>query len=231
MPPQVNYDAARAKYPLIAQALEARYGRKTFKPHDGMDELISCILSQSTTDANRDRGFSALKARYATWADVHHAPTEELIDTIRPAGLANSKGPRIQGALAQIFAERGEYAIDFLRDLPTDDAKAWLMRLPGVGPKTAAIVLCFGYGMPAFPVDTHVHRVGTRIGFLPAKISADDAHPVMEAIVPPENYYAFHLQMIDHGRNLCRARGPLCQACPIQQWCDFYLSGAHIANE
>jgi len=196
-----------------------------------MDELVSCILSQSTTDANRDRGFAALKARYATWAEVHHAPSQELIDTIRPAGLANSKGPRIQGALARIYAERGEYAIDFLSSLPPAEAKAWLMNLPGVGPKTAAIVLCFGYGMPAFPVDTHVHRVGQRIGFLPAKISADDAHPVMEAIVPPDAYYAFHLQMIYHGRDLCRARNPLCASCPIQQWCDFYRSGANATDE
>lgn len=213
---------ARQKYPTVAAELEARYGRKTFKPHDGMDELVSCILSQSTTDANRDRGFAALKARYADWAAVHHAPTEEVIDTIRPAGLANSKGPRIQQALAQIYAERGEYKIDFLQEMTPDEAKAWLTRLPGVGPKTAAIVLCFGYGMPAFPVDTHVHRVGKRIGFLPEKISADDAHPMMEAIVPPEAYYAFHLQMIYHGRAVCQARRPLCEQCPITAVCDYY---------
>jgi len=220
--PDFDMEQARQKYPTVAAELEARYGRKTFKPHDGMDELVSCILSQSTTDANRDRGFEALQARYADWAAVHHAPTEEVIDTIRPAGLANSKGPRIQQALAQIYAERGEYNIDFLQEMTPDEAKAWLTRLPGVGPKTAAIVLCFGYGMPAFPVDTHVHRVGKRIGFLPEKISADDAHPMMEAIVPPEEYYAFHLQMIYHGRAVCQARRPLCEQCPITAVCDYY---------
>lgn len=220
--PDFDMEQARHKYPTVAAELEARYGRKNFKPHDGMDELVSCILSQSTTDANRDRGFAALKARYADWAAVHHAPTEEVIDTIRPAGLANSKGPRIQQALAQIYAERGEYKIDFLQEMTPDEAKAWLTRLPGVGPKTAAIVLCFGYGMPAFPVDTHVHRVGKRIGFLPEKISADDAHPMMEAIVPPEEYYAFHLQMIYHGRAVCQARRPLCEQCPITAVCDYY---------
>lgn len=222
MKPDFSIEQARQKYPTVAAELEARYGRKTFKPHDGMDELVSCILSQSTTDANRDRGFAALKARYADWAAVHHAPTEEVIDTIRPAGLANSKGPRIQQALAQIYAERGEYRIDFLQEMTPDEAKAWLTRLPGVGPKTAAIVLCFGYGMPAFPVDTHVHRVGKRIGFLPEKINADDAHPMMEAIVPPEEYYAFHLQMIYHGRAVCQARRPLCEQCPITAVCDYY---------
>lgn len=225
-----DMEQARQKYPTVAAELEARYGRKTFKPHDGMDELVSCILSQSTTDANRDRGFGALKARYADWAAVHHAPTEEVIDTIRPAGLANSKGPRIQQALAQIYAERGEYKIDFLQEMTPDEAKAWLTRLPGVGPKTAAIVLCFGYGMPAFPVDTHVHRVGKRIGFLPEKISADDAHPMMEAIVPPEEYYAFHLQMIYHGRAVCQARRPLCEQCPITTVCDYYQQTS-ITNE
>lgn len=217
-----NLEALREKYHALAPALEAEYGRKTFKPHDGMDELVSCILSQSTTDANRDRGFNALKERYPDWAAVHHAPTEEFIDTIRPAGLANSKGPRIQAALAQIYEERGAYNIDFLQQMTPDEAKAWLMRLPGVGPKTAAIVLCFGYGMPAFPVDTHVHRVGKRLGFLPPKITPDDAHPVMEAIVPPAEYYPFHLQMIYHGRAICKARQPLCERCPIAEYCDEY---------
>lgn len=223
-PASKDIEALKEKYRKIAPLLEAEYGRKTFKPHDGMDELVSCILSQSTTDANRDRGFDALKAKYPNWEAVHHAPEDEFIDTIRPAGLANSKGPRIQAALGQIYEERGEYNIDFLEDMPVDEAKDWLKSLPGVGPKTAAIVLCFAYGRPAFPVDTHVHRVGKRIGFLPQKISADKAHPAMEAIVPPEEYYPFHLQMIYHGRAICKARGPLCEQCPISQYCDYYLT-------
>ncbi len=223
MPVKIDQlEARQAKYTAIAPILEKTYGRKPFKPHDGMDELVSCILSQSTTDANRDRGFAALKAKYPTWAEVHHAPAAEFIDTIRPAGLANSKGPRIQASLAQIYAERGAYNIDFLQDLTPDEAKIWLQRLPGVGPKTAAIVLCFGYGMPAFPVDTHVHRVGKRLGFLPPKINANDAHPVMEAIVPPTEYYPFHLQMIYHGRALCHAQRPQCSVCPLQTYCDYF---------
>jgi len=215
----------QAKYQCTAPHLEHLYGRKPFKPHDGMDELVSCILSQSTTDANRDRGFAALKARYADWQAVCDAPPAEFVDTLRPAGLANSKAPRIQSALARIFAERGAYNIDFLADMPIEEAKAWLISLPGVGPKTAAIVLCFGYGRAAFPVDTHIHRVGMRLGFLPLRISADAAHPLMEAIVPPEEYYPFHLQMIYHGRTLCRARTPLCHLCPLQVCCDAYQLG------
>ena len=219
-----NLDEKQKKYRLIAPLLEATYGRKHWKRHDGMDELISCILSQSTTDANRDRGFEALKAQYPTWEQAHHAPEDELVETIRPAGLANSKAPYIQGSLATIFEERGDYNIDFIEELPVDEAKKWLQSLPGVGPKTAAIVLCFGYNRPAFPVDTHVHRTGKRIGFLPEKISANKAHDHMEAIVPPEEYYAFHLQLIYHGRALCKARNPQCEVCPIKQFCDYYQS-------
>lgn len=215
-------EAKQKKYRQIAPLLEETYGRKRWKRHDGMDELISCILSQSTTDANRDRGFDALKAQYPAWEDVHHALEDELIETIRPAGLANSKAPYIQGSLATIFEERGEYNIDFIEDMPVEDAKAWLQRLPGVGPKTAAIVLCFGYNRPAFPVDTHVHRTGKRIGLLPEKISANKAHDHMEKIVPDEEFYAFHLQLIYHGRAICKARNPKCEACPIQQFCDYY---------
>lgn len=217
-----NLSAQREKYPHVKRLLEETYGRKEFKPHDGMDELVSCILSQSTTDANRDRGFEALKNKYSSWDDVATADIDELIDTIRPAGLANSKGPYIQGALREIYARRSEYNIDFLKEKTPDEAKEWLQTLPGVGPKTAAIVLCFGFGMPAFPVDTHVHRVGKRIGFLPPKISANKAHDVMEELVPPEDYYSFHLQMIYHGRAICKARNPLCEQCPISAYCDYY---------
>jgi len=217
-----DLERRRAKYPAVAPALEQLHGRKTFKPHDGMDELVSCILSQNTTDANRDRAFDALKARYATWQDVVDAPEDELIDVIRPAGLANSKGPNIQAALRVIHERAGAYNIDMLTGMEPQEAIDWLLSLPGVGRKTASIVLCFGYGMPAFPVDTHVLRVGARIGFLPEKISADNAHVVMEAIVPPPEYYPFHLQLIYHGRRVCRARGPLCSQCPVTAHCDYF---------
>ena len=187
-----------------------------------MDELVSCILSQNTSDTNRDRGFDALKMRYPNWQAVIDAPLDELIDTIRPAGLSRQKAPRIQAILEYILAERGEFNIDFLEDLPLDEAKAWLTALNGIGPKTAAIVLCFSFNRPAFPVDTHVHRVGQRIGLLPEGISADKAHDVMEAIVPPEDHYAFHINLIQHGREICRARNPLCERCPITEYCDYY---------
>ena len=199
-----NLDARKAKYAPISAALTEVYGRLDWSRNlDGMDELISCILSQSTNDINRDRAFARLKERFPDWEAVRFADLDDLIDAVRPAGLANQKAPRIQNALEVIFEKAGGYSIDFLNDLLLDEAKAWLVSLQGVGPKTAAIVLCFAYGRPAFPVHTHIYRVSKRIGFLPEKLSADDAHPVMEAIAPPEDYYQFHIQLIQHGRDTC----------------------------
>jgi len=225
-----NLDARKAKYAPIAAALTEVYGELDWsRNQDGMDELISCILSQSTTDTNRDRAFARLKERFLNWEAVRFAALDDLIDAVRPAGLANQKAPRIQNVLEVIFEKTGEYSIDFLNDLPLDEAKAWLVSLKGVGPKTAAIVLCFAYGRPAFPVDTHIFRVSKRIGFLPEKLSADDAHPVMEAIAPPEDYYQFHIQLIQHGRDTCQARKPACERCPISEHCDFFAATGAIA--
>jgi endonuclease III len=225
--PSVIPDFARrqAKYAPVASLLHEMYGHLEWRQaQSAMDELVSCILSQNTNDSNRDCAFEALKQRYPTWEAVRDAPTDELIDTIKPAGLANQKGPRIQAILRYIGDEYDGFDIDFLGTLPVADAKAWLTSLDGVGPKTAAIVLCFAFNRPAFPVDTHVHRVGQRIGFLPEGISADKAHDVMEAIVPPEDYYEFHINLIRHGREICRARRPECERCPLTAHCDYYAS-------
>ncbi len=227
-----DFERRKAKYDPVMALLRQVYGyphwRQALPP---MDELVSCILSQSTSDLNRDRGFAALKAKYPTYEAVRDAPTAEVIETIKPAGLANQKGPRIQEVLRSITEDRGAINIDFLGDLPIDEAKAWLTRMNGVGPKTAAIVLCFAFNRPAFPVDTHVHRVGQRIGFLPEGISADKAHDVMEAIAPPEDYYAFHLNMIRHGREVCTARVPHCERCPLTDYCDYYQRTTGLENK
>lgn len=220
-----EFERRRQKYEAVAQLLVEQYGRPTWRPSlPPLDELIDCILSQSTNDTNRDRAFAALKAAFPSWEAVMNADTDQVIEAIRPAGLANQKAPRIQKVLRSIHSERGELNIDFLAELPLDEAKAWLMRLDGVGPKTAAIVLCFAFDRPAFPVDTHVHRLSQRIGFIPQGMSADKAHPAMEAIVPPEDYYAFHLNLIRHGREVCHARRPACERCPLTAHCDYYLS-------
>ncbi|MBL8164808.1 MAG: endonuclease III [Anaerolineae bacterium] len=224
--PNPDFARRQQKYAPVAQALRQLHGYPTWRQSlPPVDELIDCILSQSTTDANRDKAYDALKARYPTWEAVRDADTAEVIETIKPAGLANQKGPRIQEVLREITRQRGAITIDFLADLPLDEAKAWLTSLNGVGPKTAAIVLCFAFNRAAFPVDTHVHRVGQRIGFLPEGISADKAHPVMEAIVPPDDYYAFHLNVIRHGREVCNARSPHCERCPLTDYCDYFQRG------
>ncbi len=215
----------QAKVTPVRDTLRAHYGILEWRySTDPMDELVSCILSQNTTDANRDRGFYAMKERFGTWDAVQNAPEADLIDAIRPAGLANQKGPRIQRVLRRIYDERGAYNIDHLRDMPLDEARDWLVSFEGVGPKTAAIVLCFAFGRPAFPVDTHVNRVSKRLGMVPESFSIDKAHVLMEAIVPPEDHYAFHIYLIRHGRDTCRARSPQCERCPIKAHCDYYAA-------
>ncbi len=189
-------------------------------PLPPVDELVSTILSQNTNDTNRDRAFNSLRAKFATWEAVRDANAEDVVAAIRPAGLANQKGPRIQQVLRQITEERGGLDLSFLKDLPLEEARSWLMKFNGVGPKTAAIVLCFSLGRPAFPVDTHIYRVSGRIGLRPEKMTVEQAHPHLENLFPPETYYAAHLNLIRLGREVCHARKPDCPNCPIRKLCD-----------
>lgn len=206
----------------IHQKLLETYGEPTWRnPLPPVDELVSTILSQNTNDTNRDRAFEALRARFRAWEAVRDAETDEVIAAIRPAGLANQKGPRIQKVLRQISAERGSLDLSFLKDLPLEEARTWLMKFDGVGPKTAAIVLCFSLGRPAFPVDTHIYRVSGRIGLRPAKMTVEQAHPHLEGLFPPHTYYAAHLNLIRLGREVCAARKPDCPHCPIREMCDY----------
>ena len=206
----------------IHETLFEVFGEPTWRnPLPPVDELVSTILSQNTNDANRDRAFHALRAKFADWESVRDANAGDVAAAIRPAGLANQKGPRIQRVLRQITEERGELDLSFLKDLPLEEARSWLMKFNGVGPKTAAIVLCFSLGRPAFPVDTHIYRVTGRIGLRPEKMSVEQAHPHLEALLPPETYYAAHLNLIRLGREVCHARKPDCPNCPIRKLCDF----------
>ncbi len=205
----------------IHQVLLDAFGEPTWRnPLPAIDELVSTILSQNTNDINRDRAFDALRAHFPTWEAVRDAPVDAVIAAIRPAGLANQKGPRIQQVLRSITAERGSLDISFLAELPTEAARAWLTKFNGVGPKTAAIVLCFSLGKPALPVDTHVYRVTGRIGLRPAQMTVEQAHPYLESILPPASYYAAHLNFIRLGREICHARQPGCASCPIYALCD-----------
>ena len=190
-------------------------------PLPPLEELVSTILSQNTNDVNRDRAYDALVAKFSDWAEVRDADAEEVMDAIRPAGLANQKGPRIQSVLKAITEERGNLNLDFLKEYSAADAKKWLTKFKGVGPKTAAIVLQFSLDIPAFPVDTHVHRITGRVGLRPEKMSADKAHDHFEGLLPPETYYPAHLNIIRLGREICHARTPKCGQCPLQSMCDF----------
>ena len=190
-------------------------------PLPAVDELVSTILSQNTNDLNRDRAFNSLRAKFPTWEAVRDAKEEDVINAIRPAGLANQKGPRMQQVLRAITEERGSLHLDFLADLPIEEARTWLTKFNGVGPKTAAIVLCFSLNMPAFPVDTHIYRVTGRLGLRPERMSVEQAHSYLESIFPPETYYAAHLNIIRLGREVCKARKPLCPRCPINKLCEF----------
>ena len=204
----------------IHERLLEFYGEPIWRnPLPAIDELVSTILSQNTNDINRDRAFNSLRATFGTWEEVRDAKTQDVIEAIRPAGLANQKGPRIQQVLRSITEERGSLDLSFLEDLSVDEARAWLTKFNGVGPKTAAIVLCFSLNKPAFPVDTHIYRVTGRIGLRPEKMTVEQTHPHLESLFPPETYYAAHLNIIRLGREICQARRPRCEVCPIIKLC------------
>lgn len=206
----------------IHERLLEFYGEPVWRnPLPALDELVSTILSQNTNDGNRDRAYDALRARFPNWESVRDAKPEEVIEAIRPAGLANQKGPRIQQVLRSITEERGSLDLSFLADLSVGEAKAWLTRFNGVGPKTAAIVLCFSLNKSAFPVDTHVYRVTGRIGLRPERMTVEQAHAHLESLFPPETYYAAHLNIIRLGREICTARRAFCELCPIRKLCDY----------
>ena len=208
--------------------LEA-YGDPRWRhPLPPVSELVSTILSQNTNDVNRDHAFKALRAAFPSWEAVRDAPPTAVVEAIRPAGLANQKGPRIQAVLQAITQERGRLDLRFLRQLPPDQALAWLMRFKGVGHKTASIVLLFSLGMPAFPVDTHIYRVSGRLGLLPARASLEQAHDLLGRTFPPRTYSAAHLNLIRHGREVCRARKPACPACVLRRLCPY---GRQIASQ
>ena len=206
----------------IHERLLEFYGEPIWRnPLPAIDELVSTILSQNTNDNNRDRAFNSLRAKFPTWEQVRDADVADVVNAIRPAGLANQKGPRIQQVLRAITEERGNLDLAFLGDLPINEAKAWLTKFNGVGPKTAAIVLCFALNRQAFPVDTHIYRVTGRIGLRPEKMSVEQAHVHLESLFPPETYYAAHLNIIRLGREICTARKPYCEKCPILKLCDY----------
>lgn len=216
----------------IQQRLIAAYGSPDWrKPLPPLDELVSTILSQNTNDLNRDRAFNALRERFPTWEEVRDADSQEVIQAIRSAGLANQKGPRIQALLAEISRERGDLDLTFLQRMSPEQVREWLLKFKGVGPKTAAIVMLFALGMPAFPVDTHIHRLTGRLGLRDQKTSAETAHHTLAKIFPPESYQTVHLNLIRHGREVCHARRPSCEICMLHDLCPYYQQVLKPAKE
>jgi endonuclease-3 len=204
----------------VIDLLKQYYGDPSWRnPMPALDELVSTILSQNTNDHNRDAAYLMLRKRFPTWEAVRDAPTEQVIASIRSAGLANQKGPRIQRVLHEISMERGCLDLDFLLDWDIGQARQWLQHFNGVGPKTAAIVLCFSLGKPAFPVDTHIYRVTGRLGLRDIHLNVEKTHMYLERVFPPESFYPVHLNLIRLGREICHPRKPDCPACPLNQLC------------
>lgn len=215
----------REKAQEVYRLLGERFGLPGWdNPSPPLDELVNTILSQNTNDRNRDVAYNNLRARFSSWEAVRDAGPQDVIETIRPAGLANQKGPRIQAVLQQITTERGALDLDFLYELTPEDAFAWLKRFKGVGPKTASIVLQFSLAKPAFPVDTHVYRVSGRIGLRPVKMSVEQTHAFLAQLFDPDQYGPGHLNLIRLGREICHARKPECPLCPVRELCDYYHS-------
>ena len=208
--------ASEEVYDLLAGAMGPVDRRQRL---DAVSELIWTILSQHTSDLNAGRAFDALVNRFPSWRDVVEAPVAVLEETIRRGGLARQKAPRIQQVLAAVAERTGAYDIAFLAETPLAEAKAWLQSLPGVGPKTAGVVLSFALGMPAMAVDTHIHRVAARLALIGPRVTADEAHDVLESSIAPERVLPFHVYLITHGRQVCKARRPLCGACVLAERC------------
>lgn len=206
----------------IAALLRQAYGptRPPRRRDNPLDALIHTVLSQNTSDVNSDRAYATLRQRFPEWEDVHRVPLRQLIAAIRSGGLANIKAVRIKALLEEIWADQGHFDLSFLRDLSDEEVKAYLARFKGVGSKTIACVLLFGMGRPAFPVDTHVFRVTRRLGLLNGRFTPEKAQQVLEPRIPPGDRYALHLQLVQHGRQVCKAQRPLCASCVLARVCD-----------
>ncbi len=206
--------------PRVMEALAPEYGPIEWAPrYDPASELVYTILSQHTSDLNSGRAFDSLMATFDSLEAIADAPVEAIEEAIRMGGLARQKAPRIKAVLQQVRQEVGSFDLSFLAEMPLDEAKAWLKRLNGIGPKTAAIILCFSLGLPAMPVDTHIFRVARRLGLIGPKVNADKAHDILEPMVRPEDVFPFHMYLIRHGRQVCKAQRPRCGQCVLAQRC------------
>lgn len=220
-------DKAQAIYTRLLEA----YGEPRWRfGQDPVDTLVGTILSANTNDVNSGRAFRQLKERFNhSWDAICAAPLDEIKEAIRPAGMYHQKAPHLVQALQCIRQDQGDYSLDHLAQLPADEALAYLTRLPGVGHKTASIVLLFCFNMAAFPVDTHVQRITQRLGVSSRRAGPEKIKGIWESLLPPSTYYALHLNLIRHGRETCLARSPRCEVCPLQELCDYYRGAGEWA--
>ncbi|NMC29417.1 MAG: endonuclease III [Pelolinea sp.] len=220
---RTRFSADQEKAQWLYAELKKAFGMPVWRsPMPAIDELISTILSQNSNDHNRDIAFERLRKRFPTWDAVCDADVDDVIDAIRPAGLGNQKGRRIQAVLQQIRREHQTLDLDFLKGWEQEKIKEYLLQFKGVGFKTAAIVMQFSLGIPAFPVDTHIYRVTGRFGIRPLNMSVEDCHAYMENLFRPDQYEAGHLNIIRLGREICQARKAQCERCPLRPHCSYY---------
>jgi len=219
---------SRKKVLAAISILEESYGVPEARQTDAVDLLVMTILSQNTSDLNSVRAFRLLKSAFEDYELLLCATEKEIADKIRAGGLAEIKAGRIKAALAKLKQDQGTISFVFLADWDRDRAREYLVSLPGVGPKTASVVLLFAFGLPAMPVDTHVYRVSRRLGLVPEEANVEKAQKILEEITPPVKYLSLHLNLINHVRTVCRARNPRHEECALRDLCNFYLRGTSL---
>jgi endonuclease-3 len=220
--------AELGKVKRCIRLLEDLYGIPEASAVDAVDLLVETILSQNTSDVNSLKAFGKLKSAYPDYNDLLSAPESEISEHIHIGGLSDIKARRIKGALQRIKADAGSIDLDFLKDMDKDAARGYLLSIPGVGPKTASVVLLFAFGIPFMPVDTHVNRVSRRLGLVPEKASIEKVQIILEEITPPGKYLSLHLNLIRHGRLICRARDPKHEQCSLRPICDYYMRATSL---
>lgn len=216
-------ETVMSKIEEISNLLKQEYGiPERRNRRNGIETLIRVILSQNTNSKNSGRAYEALKEKFESPEDIMKANRKELAEIISVSGLHNMKAKRIQECLNRIKEERGKLSLEFLKDTDLDEAREWLTELPGIGPKSAAIILNFRFEKAAFPVDTHVFRVSKRLGLIPEKSTREKAHKLMEGLVPEDRMYEVHVNLIRHGREVCKAPTPVCSECSLTKVCDYF---------
>lgn len=220
----------------ILDTLECLYGNEKrpaedFRYDEPLDDLILTILSQNTNDRLRDKAYANMRSRYPSWEDVAASDIDDLKEVIRIAGMVNAKPARIQQILSLVRERFGSYSLKGLKKWTQPEVREYLTSLPGVGPKTSAIVECFDLDMPGFPVDTHITRLSKRFGWADEKNPPDKIQEKLERELPKERFRGGHLNFLDHGRGICNARNPRCCECRLNKWCKYGAARIDIVNE